>query len=121
LLTDIANTRLEQQIIAVFKNKIESLDLADKDDFKRGVLSNRELALTFSAPISDTESNDLVTFLKSTLKLPDDIDVKIAVDAGLICGLSCTGNEKYLSWNLKESFAGFSTELKTALSELKTE
>lgn len=113
-LKDLAKSNLEEQMIAVFKEKIKNLPLNTISDFKENAVECGKIAIYSAFEIKNND--DIETFVRKTFNIGNDVVITFNTDRKLICGIELSAKEKSLSWSMKEHLNNFKAELKSALS-----
>ncbi|MFA5538395.1 MAG: hypothetical protein WCZ72_01280 [Gemmobacter sp.] len=115
-LKQLADTRLEEQIVRVFIDRIQTLDPAERDKIiaeVRGSAAPVEIHTAFA--LDPDAQADLTRALRQYLD--EGITLRFAVVPGLICGIELRAHAYRLAWNLDSYLEELEARLFQGLEE----
>ena len=116
VLADLADEKLENQLIENFLIQLEKLDKKEKDDFIRFVHQD-EGKLWVNSGFELTREKE--TEIRKNLEgmLGDKAKINFQVSPELICGIEARSEGKKISWNIENYLDGLEEQLKKAFTE----
>ncbi|GGW41191.1 F0F1 ATP synthase subunit delta [Arenibacter certesii] len=98
-LADLADTKLDQQVVKVFINKIENLDKDNLSKLKNAFNNNEIINVTSAFELSPISKSVLQKTLKDITGL--ETDFQYSIDPELISGVEINTKSYQLSWNIE--------------------
>lgn len=111
-LADLANAKLEAQMIEAFLDRLGALDKQEVDSMTKG---NDDARIESSFRIESTERARITRYIHE--KLSDKIDVDYSETSQLSCGIELIVGERRLSWNLDSYLEQLDHRIKKTISE----
>jgi F-type H+-transporting ATPase subunit b len=115
-LRDLADARLEEQVLQVFLQRIENLDAGMREELASSMTSSREDVVVTSAFEVTPEWRDRIV-----QSLPDAIvdgrSVHFASDSDLLCGIQLKAGGHKVDWSLKGYLDDLEREFADMLDE----
>lgn len=101
VLSDMANLSLEQQMVQVFQQKLQTLDDEETQDVNNAVAENEDamkIRTTFEL------EEDLREDLKATLHdtFTDDLRVDFETESNMICGIDLRAGDQSITWSIDD-------------------
>lgn len=125
VLADLANVRLESQLIESFITQLEGLEEEKKQSFRwdtpnLAVKNNKKtVEITTAFPLGQEEKSLLREEVKKLIQA--DVQPAFKVNSGLICGIELKTQDKKISWNIENYLDVLEKGLKKLLEESKEE
>ena len=116
VLADLADEKLENQLIENFFIQLEKLDKKEKDDFIRFVHQDEgKLQVNSSFELTREKEAEIRKNLEGMLG--DKAKINFQVSPELICGIEARSEGKKISWNIENYLDGLEEQLKKAFAE----
>ena len=116
VLADLADEKLENQLIENFFIQLDKLDKKEKDDFVRFVHRDEgKLSVNSSFKLSKEKESEIKKALERMIGNKANINFQISPE--LICGIESRSEGKKVSWNIENYLNGLEEQLKKAFSE----
>lgn len=108
-LSELADTRLEAQIVEVFIARLESLEAGQREALASGSGAIRILsALELEPPVRRRLTRAVHDCIA------EDVEVTYGVSGDLLCGLRLDSEEQQMSWNLADYMDELKTQIESA-------
>jgi F-type H+-transporting ATPase subunit b len=115
-LQELANADLEEQILNVFVERLQTLDPAEREAIVVAVRdSDREVEIRTAFPVLPEARKGLSRSLRE--QLDDSVDVRFTTVPELICGIELRAHSQRLVWNLDSYLEGLEARVFEVLDE----
>lgn len=116
VLTDLADEKLEDQLIENFLIQLGKLSKKEKDDFIRFINKDeRKLWVDSSFQLTRQKESEIRKILEEIIG--DKVEINFKVSPKLICGIETRTEGKKISWNIENYLDGLEEQLKKAFTE----
>lgn len=115
-LKELANVNLEEQILKIFVERLQTLAPAERQAIVAAVRdSSREVEIHTAFPVTP----EMREFLSQSLRqhLDDSVDARFTTAPELICGIELRADSHRLVWNLDSYLEGLEARVFEALDE----
>jgi F-type H+-transporting ATPase subunit b len=113
VLTELADTNLEQQLLAVFLDRLKSLDEATRDRMAASRSKDSANTIASALPLSDKQQAEIRQCLQA--QFGEVEPVRFEVDADLICGVELQMGDQRISWNVADTIEALERNFAAAL------
>jgi F-type H+-transporting ATPase subunit b len=115
-LKELANADLEEQILKVFVERVETLDAAEREAIATTIRdSDHAVEIRTAFPVDPEARECLSRSLRQ--KLDDRVGVRFTTAPELICGVELRAHSHRLVWNLDSYLEGLEARVFEALDE----
>lgn len=115
-LSELADAVLEEQILKVFLERLETLDPAERDTIATAVReADREIEVRTAFPIAPEARERL--FLALRRELDDSVEARFTTSADIICGVELRTPSHRFVWNVDSYLEGLEASLFEALDK----
>jgi F-type H+-transporting ATPase subunit b len=116
VLADLADEKLENQLIESFLIQLGKLDKKEKDDFVRFIHQDKgKLWVNSSFKLTRGKESEIRKSLEEMIG--DKVKIDFQVLPELICGIETRSEGKKISWNIENYLDGLEEQLKKAFTE----
>jgi len=116
VLSDLADEKLENQLIENFLIQLGKLSKEEKDDFIRFIdKDERKIWVDSSFQLTREKESEIRKILEKIIG--DKIEINFKVSPKLICGIETRTEGKKISWNIENYLDGLEEQLKKAFTE----
>jgi len=116
VLVDLADEKLENQLIESFLIQLGKLDKKEKDDFVRFIHQDKgKLWVNSSFKLTRGKESEIRKSLEEMIG--DKVKIDFQVLPELICGIETRSEGKKISWNIENYLDGLEEQLKKAYTE----
>ena len=118
VLADLANTNLEDRIVATFIDRLNKIEDPDLKAIQTALQSNLKPAVTIRSgfPIDTEKSTRLIRILKKQIAEDIEVNFEVVKDDSL-CGIELNSGGYRIAWNLEHYLAKLEAATIKALSE----
>lgn len=113
-LSDLANADLEQQVVAVFIERLRGLSEEDVQAFLN-MLPEQEAEVRSTFPLSETSRDGIRQTLRTELDV--DITPHFVVDEALVCGVTLRVDGRRVAWNIDNYLNRLESDTRAKLEE----
>ena len=113
VLRELADANLEQQLVAVFLDRLTSLDQPARDRMQNGQSEASPITITSALPLSENLQADIRNRVHAEFN--QEAPIQFEVDADLICGLELQMGDQRISWNVAETMDSLEHNFAAAL------
>ena len=118
-LKDMAGVELNALVIKKFKERVEKMPVAQRDQIIQNASSAKQITVLTDTRLDTPVKEDLQKFLISTFDLKKQpVKINFKVDENLICGIQVQAGEQVTSWNLQNYLEAFENNMDAAFNEL---
>lgn len=115
-LKELANAELEEQILKVFVERLQTLDPEEREAIVAAVRnSDREVEIRTAFPVHPEAREGLSLSLRE--QLDDSVDVRFTTVPELTCGIELRAHSHRLVWNLDSYLDGLEARVFEVLDE----
>jgi F-type H+-transporting ATPase subunit b len=115
-LKELANADLEEQILKVFVERLQTLDPAEREALVAAVRdTDREVEIRTAFPVLSEAREGLSRSLRE--QLDDRVDVRFTAVPELICGIELRAHSHRFAWNLDSYLEGLEARVFEVLEE----
>jgi len=116
VLADLADEKLENQLIENFLIQLGKMSKEEKDDFIRFIdKDERKIWVDSSFQLTREKESGIRKILEKIIG--DKIEINFKVSPKLICGIETRTEGKKISWNIENYLDGLEEQLKKAFTE----
>ena len=116
VLADLADEKLENQLIENFLIQLGKLSKEEKDDFVRFIdKDERKIWVDSSFKLICKKESGIRKILEKIIG--DKVEINFKVSPKLICGIETRTEGKKISWNIENYLDGLEEKLKKAFTE----
>ncbi len=116
VLADLADEKLENQLIENFLIQLGKLSKEEKDDFIRFINKDeRKIWVDSSFKLTGKKESEIRKILEEIIG--DKVEINFKVSPKLICGIETRTEGKKISWNIENYLDGLEEQLKKAFTE----
>ncbi|HER24927.1 MAG TPA: hypothetical protein ENO17_07765 [Candidatus Atribacteria bacterium] len=116
VLADLADEKLENQLIENFLIQLGKLSKEEKDDFIRFINKDeRKVWVDSSFQLTGKKESEIRKILEEIIG--DKVEINFKVSPKLICGIETRTEGKKISWNIENYLDGLEEQLKKAFTE----
>jgi len=116
ILADLANVKLEDQLIENFLVQLQKLSKEEKDNFIKFVLRDEgRVWVNSSFQLNQEKESQIKKAIEEII--PDKVKINFIVSPELICGIEMRTEGKKISWNVNNYLDSLEEKLKNAFSE----
>jgi len=116
VLADLADEKLENQLIENFLIQLGKLSKEEKDDFIRFIdKDERKIWVDSSFKLTGKKESGIRKILEEIIG--DKVEINFKVSPKLICGIETRTEGKKISWNIENYLDGLEEQLKKAFTE----
>ena len=116
VLSDLADEKLENQLIENFLVQLKKLTKEEKDDFVRFLnRDERKILVNSSFRLTRAKESEIRKTLEEIIG--DKVEINFEISPDLICGIETRTEGKKISWNVENYLDGLEERLKKAFSE----
>ena len=116
VLADLADEKLENQLIENFLIQLGKLSKEEKDDFVRFINKDeRKIWVDSSFKLTGKKESEIRKILEKIIG--DKVEINFKVSPKLICGIETRTEGKKISWNIENYLDGLEEQLKKAFTE----
>ena len=116
VLADLADEKLENQLIENFLIQLGKMSKEEKDDFIRFIdKDERKIWVDSSFKLSGKKESGIRKILEEIIG--DKVEINFKVSPKLICGIETRTEGKKISWNIENYLDGLEEQLKKAFTE----
>jgi F-type H+-transporting ATPase subunit b len=116
VLADLADEKLENQLIENFLIQLGKLSKEEKDDFIRFIdKDERKIWVDSSFKLTGKKESEIRKILEEIIG--DKVEINFKVSPKLICGIETRTEGKKISWNIENYLDGLEEQLKKAFTE----
>jgi len=116
VLSDLADEKLENQLIENFLIQLGKLSKEEKDDFIRFIdKDERKIWVDSSFQLVREKESEIRKILEKIIG--DKVEINFKVSPKLICGIETRTEGKKISWNIENYLDGLEEQLKKAFTE----
>ena len=116
VLADLADEKLENQLIENFLIQLGKLSKEEKDDFIRFIdKDERKIWVDSSFQLTGKKESEIRKILEEIIG--DKVEINFKVSPKLICGIETRTEGKKISWNIENYLDGLEEQLKKAFTE----
>ena len=116
VLADLADEKLENQLIENFLIQLGKLSKEEKDDFVRFIdKDERKIWVDSSFKLTCKKESGIRKILEKIIG--DKVEINFKVSPKLICGIETRTEGKKISWNIENYLDGLEEQLKKAFTE----
>lgn len=116
VLSDLADEKLENQLIENFLIQLRKLTKKEKDDFIRFINKDeRKIWVNSSFQLNREKESEIRKTLEEIIG--DKIEINFQISPQLICGIETRTEGKKISWNIENYLDGLEEQLKKAFTE----
>ncbi len=113
-LADLADAGLEQQVVAVFLDRLRQLDDEEREAIRSALGDDgAEVRTAFSLPESSRQ--EVVNVLQA--QLSDKLSPQFSVDEDLVCGVALRVNGRQVTWNIASYLDHLEQQVQETLEE----
>ncbi len=115
-LADLADTRLEEQIVQRFLREVDSLDDADRQMIVDSMAASNQVALLQTTyPLPDDLQRTLIDRLRELFAT--DLNLAFETSDDLLCGIALQTDAHTVGWSLRDYLLTLQQELQQAIEE----
>jgi len=116
VLADLADEKLENQLIENFLIQLGKMSKEEKDDFIRFIdKDERKIWVDSSFQLTREKESGIRKILENIIG--DKVEINFKVSPKLICGIETRTEGKKISWNIENYLDGLEEQLKKAFTE----
>lgn len=116
VLADLADEKLENQLIENFLIQLGKLTKEEKNDFIRFINKDeRKIWVDSSFQLTGEKESEIRKILEKIIG--DKVEINFKVSPKLICGIETRTEGKKISWNIENYLDGLEEQLKKAFTE----
>jgi len=116
VLSDLADEKLENQLIENFLIQLGKLTKEEKNDFIRFINKDeRKIWVDSSFQLTGEKESEIRKILEKIIG--DKVEINFKVSPKLICGIETRTEGKKISWNIENYLDGLEEQLKKAFTE----
>jgi F-type H+-transporting ATPase subunit b len=116
VLADLADEKLENQLIENFLIQLGKLSKEEKQDFIRFIdKDERKIWVDSSFQLTGKKESEIRKILEKIIG--DKVEINFKVSPKLICGIETRTEGKKISWNIENYLDGLEEQLKKAFTE----
>jgi F-type H+-transporting ATPase subunit b len=116
VLADLADEKLENQLIENFLIQLGKLSKEEKNDFIRFIdKDERKVWVDSSFKLTGKKESEIRKILEEIIG--DKVEINFKVSPKLICGIETRTEGKKISWNIENYLDGLEEQLKKAFTE----
>jgi len=116
VLMDLADEKLENQLIESFLSQVTKMEKKEKEDFINFIHQDKgKLWVNSSFKLNRDKESDIRKILEKMID--NKVKIDFEVSPSLICGIEARTEGKKISWNIENYLDGLEEQLKKAFTE----